>query len=229
MHWHADWTVPLTRYERGLQTYVLGVTDAKAHESWKLRGFQGRNKRAIARALSSGELDATKFNSEGETYSAVGRQLDQQTYRGWLNGADAGDSVRQLGSFVRALSDRIDAEISDRDEPRLLRTPITTPEPREWWPQDEVRGRAIALLMFLGLSFAEAYAFSCEQSGDTRRGAWHKLQAARKSSHPGELRIPNPANGLSQSVRHSLNRGWRIATTATLRGSCVRTFTRSHI
>jgi hypothetical protein len=83
-------------------------------------------------------------------------------------------------------------------------SPAIVPEPVYTWPQEQVRGRATALLMFMGLSFAEAYAFCHDHSGDMKRRAWHKLQAAREGSRPGELRVPNPAFGLSQSVRQSL-------------------------
>jgi hypothetical protein len=212
--WRADWTVPLTRYERGLRTLVFGVNDAKAHESWKRRGFEARNRKAIDRTrisftqdgnevgLSNGALDITKLNSEGEEYGPTVWRLEQQTYREWLSGADTDDPARLLSEFVRALAAVIEAAQVDR--PRWLPAPAATPEPKENWPQDEVRSRATALLMFMGLSFAEAYAFCYERTGNTRRRAWHKLQAARKGSRSGELGVPDPAYGLSQSVRQSL-------------------------
>jgi len=199
-NWHADWTAMLTRYERGLRTLLYGVTDTNAHESWKRRGFEGRNKKAMESAALS--LQAETLNSKGETYSRTAWLLERQTYRNWLSGQATDDPARLLSEFVRALA--VVVEAAQIDRPRWLPPPVTTPEPTEKWPQDEVRERVTALLMFMGLSYAEAHSICYEEKGDTRRRAWHKLQAARKGSRPGELRVPNPACGLSQSVRQSL-------------------------
>jgi hypothetical protein len=194
---------PLTPYERGLRTRVYGVNDAKAHESWIRRGEKARNKKAMEVAALS--LNDTKLNSEGYAYSAGAWRLEQQAYREWLSGADAtGDPARLLGDFVRALAVVIEAAQVDR--PRWLKSLDAVARVPSWsWPQDEVRGRATALLMILGLSFAEAYAFCHAPPSDpTHRQAKNRLRTLRNGSSTGELRVPDPALGLSQSVRQSL-------------------------
>lgn len=138
--WHADWTAELRPYERGLRTFLYGVTDAKAHESWKQRGFEGRDKKAMAAA--SLPLDATKLNSEGEAYGRTTWLLERQTYREWLNEVSAGDPARQLGSFVRALAVLVEAARVDR--PRWLPLDMSAPPVKSEWQfsKDEI-GRLV--------------------------------------------------------------------------------------
>jgi hypothetical protein len=198
--WHANWTARLTPYERGLRTLLYGVTDAKAHESWKQRGFEWRNKKAMEVAALS--LQTEKRNKKGKTYNPATLFLGQQTYRDWLNEAATDDPARLLGSFVRSLA--VVVEAAQIDRPRWLSPLVALPEPKEKWPQDEVRQRATALLIFTGLSLAEAYAYCHEETGNAVRLARQKLRIAREGSRIGELRVPNPAFGLSQSVRETL-------------------------